>query len=70
LDSLGVEFVVAHAKGVDLLEVWRGKTGEKCTHQFMPAGNNDPVMLVSDELNRGGPHRVYLHAVNCLRELL
>ena len=70
LNSLGVEFVVAHAKGADLFEVWRGKAGEKCTHQLMPAGNNDPVMLVSDELNRGGPHRVYLHAVNCLRELL
>jgi glucose-6-phosphate dehydrogenase assembly protein OpcA len=70
LNSLGVEFVVAHAKGADLFEVWRGKTGEKCTHQLMPAGNNDPVMLVSDELNRGGPHRVYLHAVNCVRELL
>jgi glucose-6-phosphate dehydrogenase assembly protein OpcA len=70
LTSKGIEFVVSHAKGADLFEVWRGKAGEKCTHQLMPAGNNDPVMLVSDELNRGGPHRVYLHAVNCVRELL
>ena len=70
LTSKGIEFVVSHAKGADLLEVWRGKAGEKCARQLMPAGNNDPVILVSDELNRGGPHRVYLHAVNCVRELL
>ena len=70
LNSKGIEFVVSHAKGADLLEVWRDSAGEKCVHQLMPAGNNDPVMLVSDELNRGGPHRVYLHAVNCVRELL
>jgi glucose-6-phosphate dehydrogenase assembly protein OpcA len=70
LTSKGIEFVVSHAKGADLLEVWRGKAGEKCARQLMPAGNNDPVRLVSDELNRGGPHRVYLHAVNCVRALL
>jgi glucose-6-phosphate dehydrogenase assembly protein OpcA len=70
LNSQGWEFVVAHAKGADLLEVWRGLPGEECVHQLMPAGNNDPVNLVSDELMRGGPHRVYLRAVNCVRDLL
>jgi glucose-6-phosphate dehydrogenase assembly protein OpcA len=68
--SKGVEFVVSHAKGADLLEVWRSASGEKCPHQLMPAGKNDLVMLVSDELMRGGPHRVYVRAVNCVRELL
>lgn len=68
--SGGVEFVVSHTKGADLLEVWRGNPGEECVRQLMPAGSNDPVALMSEELMRGGPHRVYLHAVNCVRELL
>jgi glucose-6-phosphate dehydrogenase assembly protein OpcA len=70
LNSRGCEFVVTHAKGADLLEVWRGQPGEECAHQLMPAGNNDPVSLMSDELMRGGLHRVYLRAVNCVRDLL
>jgi glucose-6-phosphate dehydrogenase assembly protein OpcA len=65
-----VEFVVAHAKCGDLLEVSRGKSGEKRTPQLMPAGKNDPVSLMSEELMRGGPHHVYLHAVNRVRDLL
>jgi glucose-6-phosphate dehydrogenase assembly protein OpcA len=70
LNSGGLEFVVAHAKGADLFEVWRGKREEKCARQMMPAGSNDPVVLMSDELMRGGPHRVYLRAFNCARSLL
>lgn len=70
LNSGGVEFVVAHAKGADLFDVWRGKREEKCARQMMPAGSNDPVVLMSDELMRGGPHRVYLRAFNCVRNLL
>ena len=70
LNSGGIEFVVAHAKGADLLEVWRGKREEKCARQMMPAGSNEPVVLMSDELMRGGPHRVYLRAFNCVRSLL
>jgi glucose-6-phosphate dehydrogenase assembly protein OpcA len=70
LSSGGIEFVVAHAEGADLFEVWRGKRDEKCARQMMPAGSNDPVVLMSDELMRGGPHRVYLRAFNCVRELL
>jgi glucose-6-phosphate dehydrogenase assembly protein OpcA len=65
-----VEFVVAHAKCGDLLEVSRGKPGEKRMPQLMPAGKNDPVSLMSEELMRGGPHHVYLHAVNRVRDLL
>jgi glucose-6-phosphate dehydrogenase assembly protein OpcA len=65
-----VEFVVAHAKCGDLLEVSRGKPGEKRMQQLMPAGKNDPVSLMSEELMRGGPHHVYLQAVNRVRDLL
>src|SRR5881392_2636333 len=65
-----VEFLVAHAKCGDLLEVSRGNPGEKHTPQLMPAGKNDPVSLMSEELMRGGPHHVYLHAVNRVRDLL
>jgi glucose-6-phosphate dehydrogenase assembly protein OpcA len=65
-----IEFRVNHAKCDDLLEVSRGKLGEKRVLQLLPAGKNDPVSLMSEELMRGGPHDVYLHAVNCVREWL
>jgi hypothetical protein len=65
-----IEFTVTHAKCGDLLEVSRGIAGEKRVSQLMPAGKNDPVSLMSEELMRGGPHHVYLHAVNCVRESL
>jgi glucose-6-phosphate dehydrogenase assembly protein OpcA len=65
-----VEFLVARARCGDLLEVSRGKPGEKRMPQLMPAGKNDPVSLMSEELMRGGPHHVYLHAVNRVRDLL
>jgi glucose-6-phosphate dehydrogenase assembly protein OpcA len=65
-----VEFVVTHAKCGDLLEVSRGKPGERRVPQLMPAAKNDPVSLMSEELMRGGPHHVYLHAVNRVRDLL
>ena len=65
-----IEFAVTHAKCGDLLEVSRGIAGEKRVPQLMPAGKNDPVSLMSEELMRGGPHRVYLHAVERVRDLL
>jgi glucose-6-phosphate dehydrogenase assembly protein OpcA len=65
-----VEFRVAHAKCGDLLEVSRGKPGEERMPQLMPAGKNDPVSLMSAELARGGPHHIYLHAVDRVRDLL
>ena len=65
-----VEFLVTHAKCGDLLEVSRGKPGEKRMPQLLPAAKNDLVSLMSEELMRGGPHHVYLNAVSCVRELL
>src|SRR5262249_5890169 len=70
LTSGDVEFGVTYANCGDLLEVSRAEAGEKRTAQLMPAGKNDPVSLMSQELMRGGPHHVYLHAVNCVRDLL
>jgi glucose-6-phosphate dehydrogenase assembly protein OpcA len=70
LTSDDVEFRVTYANCGDLLEVLRTQNDEKRTPQLMPAGNNDPVGLISEELIRGGPHRVYLNALNCVRDLL
>ena len=70
LNSGGVEFIVAPAECGDLLEVSRSGRNEKAAPQMMPAQSNDPVELMSQELFRGGPHSVYLHAVNCVREML
>jgi hypothetical protein len=39
-------------------------------NQLMPAGKSDVGSLLSEELMRGGPHRVYLRAINCVRQLL
>jgi len=60
---------VTHFANSDLLDVaTRGGDAErKC---LIPAGNNDPVRLMSEELMRGGPHRVYLRAMNSVRRLL
>jgi glucose-6-phosphate dehydrogenase assembly protein OpcA len=59
------EVTVAHAENGDLLDVSMGE--RRCR---MPAGQNDSVRLMSDELMRGGPHRVYLRAMNAVRDLL
>ncbi|HEX8679386.1 MAG TPA: glucose-6-phosphate dehydrogenase assembly protein OpcA [Chthoniobacterales bacterium] len=64
------EFRVVHRSGADLLEVAVHAGGAQRLHQLMPAGHNDPVSLMSEELMRGGPHRVYLRALNVVRELL
>ena len=63
------EFRVTHSANSDLLEVAaKGRNAErKC---LIPAGSNDPVRLMSEELMRGGPHRVYLRAMNSVRSLL
>lgn len=60
-----LEFSVAHAENGDLLDVAMGD--RRCR---MPAGENDIVRLMGEELMRGGPHRVYLRAMNCVRDLL
>jgi glucose-6-phosphate dehydrogenase assembly protein OpcA len=59
------EYRVTHAQNVDLLDV---AVGERSCR--MPAGQNNLVRLMSEELMRGGPHRVYLRAMNCVRDLL
>jgi glucose-6-phosphate dehydrogenase assembly protein OpcA len=59
------EFVVSHTMKADLLDVSAGE--RRCR---MPAGQNDTVHLMSEELMRGGPHRVYVRAMNCVREFL
>jgi hypothetical protein len=70
LTSGDAEFCVTCADCGDLLEVSRIQKGEKRVPQLMPAGNSDPVGLISEELVRGGPHHVYLNALNCVRDLL
>jgi glucose-6-phosphate dehydrogenase assembly protein OpcA len=70
LNSAGVKFCVTPAKCGDLLEVFRSAENEAAMPQMMPAQSNDPVDLMTQELLRGGPHRVYLHAVDSVRGLL
>jgi glucose-6-phosphate dehydrogenase assembly protein OpcA len=70
LNSSGIEFLITHAQCGDLLEVSRGKPGEKQQCQLMPAQSNEAVELMGQELLRGGPHQVYLRAVNCVRDVL
>ena len=70
LTTESAEFRVAHKLGADLLDVSFGRTGGRQMEQVLPAGNNDPVALVQEELRRGGPHRVYLRAVAQVREFL
>lgn len=68
--SDGIEFEVSAASCGDLLEVCHGKAGEKRAPQLLPCSENDPVKLMSEELMRGGPHHVYLRAVEKVRSLL
>src|SRR5213082_996006 len=65
-----IEFQVTLASCGDLLEVGRGKLGEAPARQVLPSAENDPVKLMSEELMRGGPHHVYLRAVEKVRALL
>ncbi|MGZ5023417.1 MAG: glucose-6-phosphate dehydrogenase assembly protein OpcA [Chthoniobacterales bacterium] len=64
------EFRVTHAEKADLLATSVHVEGAERMHQLMPAGRDNPVALMSEELMRGGPHRVYLRAVQAVRELL
>jgi glucose-6-phosphate dehydrogenase assembly protein OpcA len=64
-----VEYRAAHSANTDLLDVAvEGPDAQRTC--LMPAGGNDSVRLMSEELMRGGPHRVYLRAMNCVRSLL
>ena len=68
--SGALEFRLKMAKCGDLLEVGRGSRGENHTYQLLPSGENDPVKLATEELMRGGPHQVYLSAIEKVRSLL
>ena len=70
LKSGGVKFCVSPAKCGDLLEVCRTGEKEAAVPQMMPAQSDDPVDLMTQELLRGGAHRIYLHAVTAVRGLL
>ena len=70
IESSEIKFRVAPAKCGDLLEVSRSGESETAVPQLMPAQSNDPVDLMTQELLRGGPHRVYLRTVSCVRQLL
>jgi len=70
IESSDIRFCVRPAKCGDLLEISRSGEKETARPQMMPAQSNDPVDLMTQELLRGGAHRVYLRAVNCIRQLL
>ena len=70
LTTESAEFRVVHKPGADLLDVSFGRTGGRQMELVLPAGSNDPVALVQEELRRGGPHNVYLRAVAQVRDLL
>ena len=70
LNSRDVKFRIAPANCGDLLEISRSGDNEAALPQMMPAQSNDPVDLMTQELLRGGPHRVYLRAMNSVRQLL
>ena len=64
------EFRLEHKPGADLLDVFFGRKEGRKMRQVLPAGKNDVVELVQEELMRGGPHRVYLRAVEQVRRFL
>src|SRR5438067_3043799 len=68
--SSDIKFEIALARCGDLLEVCRAKSGQPRARQLLPAGENDSVKLMSEELMRGGQRRVYLRAVEKVRALL
>jgi len=63
-------FRIEHKPGADLLDVFFGRTEGRKMRQLLPAGKNDVVELVQEELMRGGAHQVYLRAVEQVRDLL
>jgi glucose-6-phosphate dehydrogenase assembly protein OpcA len=64
------EFCVAHPANTDLLDVSSSRPGQRAMHQLMPAAKNDPVALLNEEFVRGGAGRIYLRALERVRELL
>ncbi len=66
----GMEFSVLNPKGSDLLHVTAAAPGQNPPPQLMPAGSNEPAQLMEEDLMGVGRHRVYLRAMNCVRDLL
>ena len=64
------EFRVTQPAGADLLTLSGRREQKELMRQLMPAGKNDPVHLLQEELMRGGPHDVYLRALATVRTLL
>ncbi len=64
------EFRIEHKPGADLLEVYFGRTTGRKMQQVLPAGKSDVVTLMQEELMRGGPHRIYLRAIEQVQDLL
>jgi glucose-6-phosphate dehydrogenase assembly protein OpcA len=69
LMSESKEFCVEHSRSTEFLDLTTRSEDGAPHHQLMPAGRNDLVSLMGEELMRGGPHRVYLRAVKAVREL-
>ena len=63
-------FEAGHIPGADFLDVFFGRVAGRKMQQVLPAGKNDVVKLMQEELMRGGPHRVYLRALSKVRALL
>ena len=70
ISSGATQYRVEHLAGATLLTTSKLVDGTERMRQLMPAAKNDPVALMGEELMRGGPHRVYLRAVQAVRELL
>lgn len=64
------KFRVVREPGADLLEATVLLGGAEKMQQLLPAGNDELAELMSEELMRGGPHRVYLRAVQVMRSVL
>jgi hypothetical protein len=61
---------VTHSGNAGLLDVSVGAPGQPGISQRMPASSNDPTELMKEELMRCGWHRVYVRAMNVVRNLL
>ncbi len=64
------ELRVKHEPGADLLELGVTRSNGQEMKLVLPAGRNRLVDLVREELMRGGLHRVYLRAIEKVRDLL
>ncbi|MGI9173610.1 MAG: glucose-6-phosphate dehydrogenase assembly protein OpcA [Chthoniobacterales bacterium] len=64
------EFRVVNAPDTDLIAISHYVAGKERMNQLLPAPGIGPVALMDEELMRGGTHRVYLRAVEAVRDWL